>query len=37
QQRFPYPGYVSDVTIALGVYLGVTARGAESIAPAIKR
>ncbi len=37
QQRFPFPGYASDVTIALGVYLGVTARGTESIAPAIKR
>lgn len=37
QQRFPYPGYASDVTIALGVYMGVNARGAVSIAPAIKR
>jgi sulfur-oxidizing protein SoxA len=37
QQRFPYPGFGSDVTIALGVYMGVNARGAESIAPAIKR
>jgi len=37
QQRFPYPGYVSDVTIALGVYMGVNAKGAESIAPALKR
>ena len=37
QQRFPYPGYGSDVTIALGVYMGVNAKGAESIAPAIKR
>jgi sulfur-oxidizing protein SoxA len=37
QQRFPYPGYASDVTIALGVYMGVNARGAESIAPSIKR
>ena len=37
QQRFPYPGYASDATIALGVYMGVTARGAASIAPAIKR
>ena len=37
QQRFPYPGYASEVTIALGVYLGVTAKGAESIAPALKR
>lgn len=37
QQRFPYPGYASEVTIALGVYMGVNARTAESIAPAIKR
>ena len=37
QQRFPYPGYGSDATIALGVYMGVNAKGAESIAPAIKR
>jgi L-cysteine S-thiosulfotransferase len=37
QQRFPFPGYASDATIALGVYMGVNARGAESIAPSIKR
>ncbi|MDQ6683502.1 MAG: sulfur oxidation c-type cytochrome SoxA [Pseudomonadota bacterium] len=37
QQRFPYPGYTSDVTIAIGVYLGVMAKGGESIAPALKR
>lgn len=37
QQRFPYPGYGSDVTIALAVYMGVNAKGAESVAPAIKR
>ena len=37
QQRFPFPGYASDVTIALGVYMGVNAKGAESIAPSIKR
>jgi sulfur-oxidizing protein SoxA len=37
QQRFPYPGYASDVTIALGVFMGVNAKGAETIAPAIKR
>jgi L-cysteine S-thiosulfotransferase len=37
QQRFPYPGYASDVTIALGVYMGVNAKGSESIAPALKR
>ena len=38
QQRFPYPLYGSDVTIALSTYLGVTASGAgESTAPSIKR
>ena len=37
QQRFPYPGYASDVTIALGVYMGVNAKGAQSIVPALKR
>ncbi len=37
QQRFPYPGYASDVTVALGVYMGVNAQGAQSVAPAIKR
>jgi len=37
QQRFPYPGYASEVTIALGVFMGVNARGSESIAPALKR
>lgn len=37
QQRFPYPGYGSDATIALGVYMGVNGKGAESIAPALKR
>lgn len=37
QQRFPYPGYTSEVTIALGVYMGVNASGATSIAPALKR
>lgn len=37
QQRFPYPGYASDVTIALSVFMGVNAKGAESIAPALKR
>ena len=37
QQRFPYPAYASDVTIALSVYMGVNAKGAESIAPALKR
>jgi sulfur-oxidizing protein SoxA len=37
QQRFPYPGYASDVTIALAVYMGVNAQGAMSVAPSIKR
>ena len=37
QQRFPYPGFASDATIALGVYLGVNSKGSESVAPAIKR
>ncbi len=37
QQRFPFPGYASDVTVALSVYMGVNAQGASSIAPAIKR
>jgi len=37
QQRFPYPGFGSDATIALGVYMGVNGKGAESIAPALKR
>lgn len=37
QQRFPYPGFGSDATIALGVYLGVNSQGSKSIAPAIKR
>lgn len=37
QQRFPAPNFASDATIALGTYLGVTARGGVTIAPAIKR
>ncbi len=37
QQRFPYPGFGSDATIALSTYLGVNAKGAKSVAPAIKR
>lgn len=37
QQRFPYPLFGSDATIALGSYMGVNAKGAESIAPSIKR
>jgi sulfur-oxidizing protein SoxA len=37
QQRFPYPGFGSDATVALGVYLGVNSQGSKSAAPAIKR
>ncbi|MDO8699101.1 MAG: sulfur oxidation c-type cytochrome SoxA [Rhodoferax sp.] len=37
QQRFPYPGFASDATVALGVYLGVNSTGSASVAPAIKR
>ena len=37
QQRFPFPLFGSEVTIALSTYMGVNAKGAESIAPAIKR
>ena len=37
QQRFPYPGFASDATVALGVYMGVNAQGAKAIAPALKR
>jgi sulfur-oxidizing protein SoxA len=37
QQRFPYPGFASDVTIALQAFMGVNGQGSESIAPALKR
>jgi sulfur-oxidizing protein SoxA len=37
QQRFPFPGFGSEVTIALGTYLGVNSTGSVSVAPAIKR
>jgi sulfur-oxidizing protein SoxA len=37
QQRFPYPGFGSDATIALAVYLGVNGKGGTSTAPTIKR
>jgi L-cysteine S-thiosulfotransferase len=37
QQRFPYPGFGSDATIAIGVFLGVNGKGGTSTAPAIKR
>jgi sulfur-oxidizing protein SoxA len=37
QQRFPYPGFGSPVTIDLATYMGVNAKGAVSVAPSIKR
>ncbi|WP_227753938.1 MULTISPECIES: sulfur oxidation c-type cytochrome SoxA [Ramlibacter] len=37
QQRFPYPAFGSEATVALMTYLGVNAKGGESVAPAIKR
>ena len=37
QMRFPYPGFGTEVTIALATYMGVNGKGAQSIAPAIKR
>lgn len=37
QMRFPYPGFGTDITVALATYMGVNAKGAQSIAPAIKR
>lgn len=37
QQRFPYPGFASDATIALSTFLGVKAKNTVSVAPAIKR
>lgn len=37
QQRFPYPGFASDATVALAVYLGVNSQGSKSVAPALKR
>jgi L-cysteine S-thiosulfotransferase len=37
QQRFPYPGFASDITVALGSYMGVNAQGAKSAVPTIKR
>ena len=37
QQRFPFPLFGSDATIALGVYMGVNGLGGEATAPAIKR
>ncbi len=37
QQRFPFPGFASEATIALGTYMGVNAKGAKSAVPTIKR
>ncbi len=37
QQRFPFPGYASEVTIALATFMGVQSNGSVSIAPSIKR
>jgi len=37
QQRFPYPEFGSDALTAISTYLGVNAKGAKSVAPAIKR
>ncbi len=37
QQRFPYPVFASDATIALGVFMGVNAKGGQAVAPALKR
>jgi L-cysteine S-thiosulfotransferase len=37
QQRFPFPVYASDATVALGVYMGVNAKDGISTAPTIKR
>ncbi len=37
QMRHPYPGFASDATVALSVYLGVNSKGSVSIAPALKR
>lgn len=37
QRRFPEPDFASDVTVALGVFLGVNAKGAKSAVLTIKR
>jgi len=37
QQRFPYPGFASDATVALATYLGANSHGSKSVAPALKR
>ena len=37
QQRFPYPLFGSDATIALAVFMGVNGKGVQTTAPGIKR
>ncbi len=37
QQRFPFPGFASDATVALGVFMGVNGKDGVSTAPALKR
>lgn len=37
QQRFPEPGYASEVTIDLTMFLAVSANGAEYAGPGLKR
>lgn len=37
QQRFPEPKFGSEATMALSIYMGVNAKGAESAVPSIKR
>ena len=37
QMRFPYPGFITEPTIALSTYMGVNAKGAKSAVPTIKR
>ncbi|MBI5891076.1 MAG: sulfur oxidation c-type cytochrome SoxA [Nitrosomonadales bacterium] len=37
QQRFPEPKFASEVTVALTMYLAVSANGAEYVGPGLKR
>lgn len=37
RQHVPFPGYASDATIALSVYMGVNSKGGISTAPSLKR
>jgi sulfur-oxidizing protein SoxA len=37
QMRFPYPGFITEPTIAVATYMGVNAKGAKSAVPTIKR